>query len=476
MSATTRFIRLFLATAAAGLVFVLSLNDAWSSGAQSLAAWGVAALLVVPFALGPIENARQRFHSTLLAVWPALLFVALSCVPYFVVMDRDPDRVTDPKLLWASAALALGAPVMLLGLLAWMSPRLAPVVSRWVLIGLGGVAVVFGVLEWSARGEVAPQQEKRPDGEEAWLIEQEDALPRFVLKPDHTFHNTFASNPRGYFDEQNRVAHYTNPDGYRGPQRSIEKPDDVFRILVLGDSTAYGWGVRDEHMISALLEERLGDEIEGKRLEAMVFAAPGYETRDQRDILQHKGLAYSPDLVILWYAINDVAGQWDPVADEAAKAEMAEQKPWLLRASVVLDRAARKVAQTVVVRRYNRDVGNYYTYDRENWRVVKAAIGEIRDLASGIGAETLVVIKPQLFPLGRDTYRYREAHGIIRQFCKDNDLPCYDLWEAIVDMDCRRLMVHAPAPADIHPNEIARELFADYLAEAFRRDGVLGGR
>src|SRR5687768_1727113 len=38
----------------------------------------------------------------------------------------------------------------------------------------------------------------------------------------------------------------TNSLGCRGPEVAREKPSGVFRIVLLGDSVAFGWGVDDE--------------------------------------------------------------------------------------------------------------------------------------------------------------------------------------------------------------------------------------
>ena len=59
--------------------------------------------------------------------------------------------------------------------------------------------------------------------------------------------------PREWSGELERV----NAAGFRGPQRSREKPPGVLRIATLGDSSTFGYGVPYADTFSAQLETRL---------------------------------------------------------------------------------------------------------------------------------------------------------------------------------------------------------------------------
>lgn len=91
-----------------------------------------------------------------------------------------------------------------------------------------------------------------------------------------------------------------NERGERGPLRPHAKPPGVRRVVVLGDSTAWGWGVDDEAMWTRLVERELGPAVELVNL-----AVPGYGTDQELWALERAGLAYQPDLVLLAFVHND---------------------------------------------------------------------------------------------------------------------------------------------------------------------------
>lgn len=94
---------------------------------------------------------------------------------------------------------------------------------------------------------------------------------------------------------------HINTHGFRDPEREYAKPDRVRRILILGDSVAWGWGVSDGERFSDLLEERLGEHVQ-----VINLAVPGYGTDQQYWSLVRSGFDYEPDIVLHCMVLNDV--------------------------------------------------------------------------------------------------------------------------------------------------------------------------
>jgi GDSL-like lipase/acylhydrolase family protein len=88
-----------------------------------------------------------------------------------------------------------------------------------------------------------------------------------------------------------------NRMGYRGPEHEYRKPPGRMRILMLGDSIAYGAGVRDDETFSALLERR------DPPFDVVNLAVGGYGTDQELIQLTQKGLRYDPDVVILNFCL-----------------------------------------------------------------------------------------------------------------------------------------------------------------------------
>ena len=91
-----------------------------------------------------------------------------------------------------------------------------------------------------------------------------------------------------------------NARGERGIERPYAKPAGVARVVLLGDSTAWGWGVDDELMWPRLVERELAG-----RVEIINLAVPGYGTDQELWCLDREGLKYEPDLVLLAFVHND---------------------------------------------------------------------------------------------------------------------------------------------------------------------------
>lgn len=64
------------------------------------------------------------------------------------------------------------------------------------------------------------------------------------------------------FTKVDRKPVHINSHGTRGPEFSADKPAHTFRILSLGDSRTFGWGLADEETYSRRLERMLQDQIE----------------------------------------------------------------------------------------------------------------------------------------------------------------------------------------------------------------------
>ncbi|MDQ8155463.1 MAG: hypothetical protein P3B98_12460 [Gemmatimonadota bacterium] len=129
------------------------------------------------------------------------------------------------------------------------------------------------------------------------------------LRPDPVLGVRFIESKSGLSQSTCYSADVTiGAAGWRSPDVATPKPDDVYRILVLGDSFMAGLQVNDGETLARLLERRLGGAARGRRVEVVNFGVPSFGTDQQLIALREYGLALQPDLVVLaFYAQNDVA-------------------------------------------------------------------------------------------------------------------------------------------------------------------------
>jgi len=106
----------------------------------------------------------------------------------------------------------------------------------------------------------------------------------------------------------------TNTLGFRGPEIEAVKPAGMFRILVLGDSVAYGLGVDDEVTFLRRWEKELNTEGHG-RFEVVNTGHLMYDTVQELALLRDEGLKLQPDLVLLVFIVNDIEPTRDLVEE-----------------------------------------------------------------------------------------------------------------------------------------------------------------
>ena len=91
-----------------------------------------------------------------------------------------------------------------------------------------------------------------------------------------------------------------NADGYRGPALPPRLSGGPPRVVVLGDSIAFGYGVADDATFAARLAAR--------RFAVANLAVQGYGTCQELIRLEREGLALEPDAVVLGVCLmNDFA-------------------------------------------------------------------------------------------------------------------------------------------------------------------------
>ncbi len=112
----------------------------------------------------------------------------------------------------------------------------------------------------------------------------------------------------------------TNSLGLRGTREyAREKPPGTFRIVGLGDSNMFGWGVGEGEPYLQILERRL-DRGEGHRFEVLNFGVPGYNAVMEVATYEHRAAALDPDLVIIHFIGNDFGLPHFLQAPETARA------------------------------------------------------------------------------------------------------------------------------------------------------------
>lgn len=172
----------------------------------------------------------------------------------------------------------------------------------------------------------------------AWISSHELTF----FRPHPTLQWEVRPNLHGFRNRVGNETLDTNADGLRDVKVPRQKPEDEYRILVLGDSSNFGIGVEAVDTFTSRLQRQLEGRIPGKRLVVMNGACPGWTTDQALRFLDERGFAYGPDLVLAGFN-NDPGPEYLTDASRVptgallhANRLLFHMETWLLVREVVL--------------------------------------------------------------------------------------------------------------------------------------------
>jgi hypothetical protein len=128
-------------------------------------------------------------------------------------------------------------------------------------------------------------------------------------RPDRDWLYGMRPNAEGRLEVSGDITYRINADGFRDLPRAHPKPDGVFRIVVLGDSVAFGYGVEMRDTFSTQMESRLGTiarDDAAPEIEVLNLGVSGYNPYTEAALMRDLGERFEPDLVIVQFCINDL--------------------------------------------------------------------------------------------------------------------------------------------------------------------------
>lgn len=262
-----------------------------------------------------------------------------------------------------------------------------------------------------------------------------------------------SDNPKiGHEHKPNSSAHLMgvdvdiNSDGFRDDEYSVER-NDKYRIAVLGDSLTFGWGVEKADTYEVLLEQMLS---QSRPTEMINFGHGNYNTEQQVNLFEEKGLKYNPDKVVVFFFINDA--EVTPVRSKWA---------WLGESRSITflwSRLRGLLTRTDSGQTFESFYSNLYADDQPGFQAMKQAFIELRDLTRERGIELQVIMIPELHNLV--DYPFGEEYAKVSGFLADSGISYIDLTTSFAGYeDAAGLWV---APDDAHPNSLAHKMVAEY--------------
>lgn len=244
-------------------------------------------------------------------------------------------------------------------------------------------------------------------------------------RPHPTIQYVNRENYRGEFrNPEFRTRIVINEQGLRDRSYPSERPEGHHRVLVLGDSYAFGWGVEAEETLAKRLEADLTG------LDVLNGGCSGWGTEQQLLFLQEKAPLLHPDIVLLLFVENDPANNFQRykfvdgrLRDEGEPTgRVANFKRWMMRHFAVWN-LVRQAGRAIV-----HQGGQPASVDVEEAKQWSREVELLREMHEYCRAHHLhlgVLYGPTKDALGEP---YRAAgFSRLQSFCSAEKIPFLDL-------------------------------------------------
>ncbi|MBW2244883.1 MAG: SGNH/GDSL hydrolase family protein [Deltaproteobacteria bacterium] len=267
----------------------------------------------------------------------------------------------------------------------------------------------------------------------------------------------------GHEHRPNSAAHLMGVDvtinstGQRGIEFTRPKPDRTVRILMLGDSLTFGWGVENEHTVTGRLASHLRRGGPDLDYEVVNAGVGNYNAAMSSHWMRARGMDFEPDLVVFNFSFNDAE-----TTPQRMGGGLAEWSYAYVYFRGRLGEVARRVFGGADWSTYYREL---YADDTAGWREAQEQLGLLAQFCKQQSVPLVLVNYPELHEL--DPYPLADVSNKIQALSRRLGLPYLDLLDAIRSERPEALWI---TPGDPHPNAYADSLIADALF-GFLRDG-----
>jgi len=196
-----------------------------------------------------------------------------------------------------------------------------------------------------------------------------------------------------------------NSKGLRDREYEYAKPSGCRRILAIGDSITFGWGVDADQTYPKLLEEKLNLRKDPWTWQVINAGVGNYQIADELEFLKAEGLKYDPDIIVLGYFIDD------------AKINPRIQPCFLKAHSYLYGFITAHINNILVRWNDNMHFYNYYqglyapgSGSRKNFERCAA---ELKKIAADKNIPVFVALIPELHRL--DGYPFQNIHDYVSQ-------------------------------------------------------------
>lgn len=281
-----------------------------------------------------------------------------------------------------------------------------------------------------------------------------------------------------------------NGDGYRGYQGQPGKFDGL-RIITIGDSITFGNKLPNSDTYASQLSQQLKQE--SQNYEVLNFGVGGYDVLQNVSLLEHKGLKYAPNLVVLGFCLNDIGiASLNSEYIERSKKQQSNALSFLRTAQFITDKIEKlRISQWLKNKNqietfkldYQGQIANIDANDTELNQLMRSAseryplvwyqdkhrIGRLRYSLEQLSIlskkhhfNVAVVIFPWLDG-DKNNYPYHIAHQIVSSEANRVGFDVLDPTQQFIQQGMTNLRI---SDKDwVHPNKTGHQIVANQLAQ-----------
>jgi hypothetical protein len=233
----------------------------------------------------------------------------------------------------------------------------------------------------------------------------------------------------------------TNSQGLRDKEYSVEKPENTFRVAVIGGSFTVPAGVEIDEAFHSILEDKLNKENRDLNYEFINFGVSGYRINNKVATLKYKALKYSPDLILF-------------VLDGSQFTQDEEKE---FKAKPVKNQFFQSFTYKLISK--NKLFGN----DDEDREYLDEQMAGLDKLDQTLNELSLISKKrniPICIVVLDHDYTHLGLSEEIKKLVLKNNLYYSNTIPAFKDTDLNEMTIYQ---IDIHPNSRANRIFADAI-------------
>ncbi|MEQ8764541.1 MAG: SGNH/GDSL hydrolase family protein [Planctomycetota bacterium] len=255
------------------------------------------------------------------------------------------------------------------------------------------------------------------------------------------------------------------------------KPKGEKRLLVLGDSVAFGWGVELEETFCARIEKALGEPWR-----VVDSGVVSYNTVQEEAFLRARGLALEPDAILLVYCYNDTQRVNRQMVDGAGP---RRSRPGILKGRVS------RLEWWMLTNRHDLATTDFLRY-----LTLNELQSRVRDLRRSGSTEDLSALREVLRIAEPETSLNASLQALLRcqELARERGLPfavarfsgppeleaaCQKAGIPLIDTG---FDVHSQderyrlSAVDAHPNAAGHRLLAERILAGLKDHGLLEGQ